>query len=128
MVFVEQPFSNGHMFYFESGEVKFVIVKYGLGNAGDWRRFNDTWDGKNDNYCLEAQNIQPRIVRGFNFIWCQNPEIRDPLGWPTDVERDLNLELAQGFEKGFIIRDSDGATNRRVYLFFNDDTYERVPY
>lgn len=127
ITFVEQPFSNGHMFYFESG-VKFVIVKYGIGNKGTWQSFDDTWDGRNDNHCLEAQDIQPKIVRGFNLIWCKYPDIRDPLGWPLDIERDLNLELAQGFENGFIIRDSDGFSKGLVYIFFNNGTYERVPY
>jgi hypothetical protein len=127
IIFVEQPFSNGHMFYFESG-VKFVIVKYGTGDSGTWQSFDDQWDGRTENHCLEAQNIQPRIVRGFNLVWCNHSAIREPLGWPLDVEKDLNLELAQGFTNGFIIRDSDGFTNRKVYLFFNDDTYLRVPY
>lgn len=127
-VFVEQPFSQGHMFYFESGPVRFVIVKYGIGSSGTWQSFNDNWDGRNDNHCIEAQEIQPRIVRGFNLIWCTHLEIREPLGWPTDVEKDLNLELSQGFENGFLVRDSDGYTNRLVYMFFNDGTYQRVPY
>ncbi len=127
VVFVEQPFSNGHMFYFESG-VKFIIVKYGAGDSGNWVSFDDQWDGRNDNHCVEAQDIEPRIVRGFNLIWCTHPEIREPLGWPQDVERDLNLEMAQGFENGFIIRDSDGFTNRKVYLFFHNGTYQRVSY
>jgi len=128
IVLVEQPFSNGHMFYFESGSMKFVIVKYGTGTEGSWRWFDDQWDGRNDNHCFEAQEIEPRIVRGFNLIWCTYPEIRDPLGWPLDIERDLNLELAQGFENGFILRDSDGYTHDLVYVLFHDGTYERVRY
>jgi hypothetical protein len=127
IVFVEQPFSDGHMFYFESG-IKLIIVKYGTGTSGTWQSFDDKWDGRNENHCVEAQDIQPKIVRGFNLIWCTHPEIREPLGWPLDVERDLNLELAQGFENGFIIRDSDGYTRGMVYIFFNDGTYERVRY
>lgn len=127
IIFIEQPFSNGHMFYFESG-VKFIIVKYGTGNNGNWVQFDDQWDGRNDNYCIESQNIEPRIVRGFNLIWCNHPEIREPLGRPLDIERDLNLEMAQGFEKGFIIRDSDGFTKQLVYLFLHNGTYIRVSY
>jgi len=105
-----------------------VIVKYGTGNNGLWQDFDDIWDGQNENHCVEAQDIQPRIVRGFNLIWCTHPEIREPLGWPLDIERDLDLELAQGFENGFIIRDSDGASRRLAYIFFLDGTYIREQY
>ena len=128
MVLVEQPFSDGHMFYIQSGDSNFAFVKYGTGMSGRWEAFEDQWDGRNDNHCFDAQNIEPKIVRGFNLVWCNYPEIRDPLGWPLDVERDLNLELAQGFEHGFLLRDSDGYTNDMVYAFFFDGTYERVPY
>ena len=116
------------MFFFGSGDVKLVIVKFGVGKNGYWQAFSDTWDGRNDNHCMEAQEIQPKIVRGFNLIWCTHPEIREPLGWPLDIEKDFDLELAQGFENGFIIRDSDGFMNDLVYLFYDDGTYERVRY
>ena len=128
VTFVEQPFESGHMFFFQSGSMKFVFVQYGAGTSGTWVSFDDAWDGRNDNNCFEAQDIQPRILRGFNYIWCTHPEIREPLGRPVDVERDLDLEMVQGFDKGFIVRDSDGYTRGLVYVFFYKGTWERVPY
>ncbi|MCB0209254.1 MAG: hypothetical protein KDJ52_07985 [Anaerolineae bacterium] len=126
-LFVEQPFSFGHLFYFESKDIEFIIAKYGQGDSGPWRLFDD-FDNFPDSYsCPEPQDIQPKIVNGFKHIWCVYPEIRDLLGWPLDIERDLDIELTQGFDNGFIVRDSDGFTNGMVYLFFYDDTYERVP-
>jgi hypothetical protein len=64
-------------------------------------------------------------------VWCDEPGVRDKLGWATDREYGFGppVDLIQGFDGGIILRDSDGYTNKKAYVLFNDDnTFVRVPY
>lgn len=142
--FVEQPFQNGHMFFFSSGPVNFVIVKYGTTGegqpgSGNWQSFSsEAWSGKDENFCDAGNGLDPPIYDNFNKVWCFESGVRDRIGYPKDIDSRLRAKLygadnsqhvlAQGFDNGFILRDSDGVNNHLVYVFFNNETYVRDYY
>jgi hypothetical protein len=129
--FVEQPFNNGHMFFFSSHPVHFVIVKYGVARGGEtgngaWQKFDsEPWTGGDENFCIEGQGLPYPIYDNFNRVWCANPAVRSDLVSPRGVDsrvwaRETGADnsqhvLTQGFENGFILRDSDGAANKIAY-------------
>jgi hypothetical protein len=142
--FNEQWFEKGHMFFFSSGSVHFVIVAYGMTKKGEtgrgtWQQISsEPWSGRDENFCDAGGTLDPPVYDSFNKVWCNNPSIRPQLGGPTQhdslkLERifgtaNVKLMLAQGFANGFIYRDSDGNTFRKAYIFFNNGTYIRDSY
>jgi hypothetical protein len=142
--FVEQPFDKGHMFFFSSGSINFVIVKYGTANSGDigkgtWQSFDsEPWSGKDENFCFEGQGLPYPIYDNFDRVWCAEPNVRARLGNPRNVDsrvwaketgaNNAQHVLAQGFDKGFILRDSDGAAHRLAYVFLRNGNYIREQY
>lgn len=142
--FVEQPFDKGHMFFFSSAPLYLVIVKYGTAGAGEtgkgtWQQFkSEPWSGKDENFCFEGQGLPYPVYDNFNRVWCQDSTVRSGLGNPRGVDsrvwaRETGADnsqhvLAQGFDDGFILRDSDGAAHRLAYVFFWNGTYIREQY
>lgn len=142
--FVEQSFDKGHMFFFSSGPVNFVIVKYGVVGSGEtgsgtWQSFDSgPWSGKDENFCFEGQGLPYPIYDSFNQAWCADPNVRSGLGNPKSVDsrvwaRETGADnsqhvLAQGFDNGFILRDSDGASHGLAYIFFQNGNYVRERY
>jgi hypothetical protein len=142
--FVEQPFDKGHMFFFSSAPLYLVIVKYGIAGAGEtgkgtWQQFkSEPWSGKDENFCFEGQGLPYPVYDNFNRVWCQDSTVRSGLGNPRGVDsrvwaRETGADnsqhvLAQGFDDGFILRDSDGAAHRLAYVFFWNGTYIREQY
>lgn len=116
---------------FDYTDVKLILATFDQG--GKWALYNDAWrEGEPQESCTVAVPeglYQP--FWGFGRVWCNEPGVRDRLGWAIDREYgfDPPVDLIQGFNGGIIFRDSDGYTNRKVYVLFNDDnTFVRVPY
>ena len=59
--------------------------------------------------------VQP--IRGFGGVWCDNPEIREAIGWGVEKERSVQGAV-QEFDNGFIMRTGDPT---KVYVLFRDD-------
>ncbi len=122
----EQPFQNGHMFWSKDAQLYLVTIGE---SSGTWQLFpedNSIWnEGMPQLSCnvqVPSGLVQP--VRGFGGIWCTHSDIREPIGWGTDVERGFEngIDFIQGFEDGVIFRDSDGHTRGLAYVMFWDDT------
>lgn len=142
--FIEQWFQGGHMFFFDSPPVHFVITKYGTvengqSGTGTWQSFaSDPWSGKDENFCNEGIGLEFPIYDNFNRVWCSEPGVREKLVSPKDIDSRLRARLygsdnsqyvlAQGFDNGFILRDSDGVSNGLAYVFLNSGTYIRDYY
>jgi hypothetical protein len=62
-----------------------------------------------------ANLVQP--INAFGGVWCDNPEIREALGWGLAKERSVGASI-QEFERGIIIRDEDQS---KAYILFGDD-------
>jgi hypothetical protein len=61
-------------------------------------------------------------VHAFGGVWCDNPHIRQSLGFATAPERGVGGAI-QEFEDGFVLRNDDPS---QVYVLFRDDeTYVR---
>lgn len=129
----EQPFQNGHMFWSE--DAQFYLITIG-NKSGTWYLFpedDSIWkEGMPQLSCevdVPAGLFQP--VRGFGGIWCSHSDIREKIGWGTDIERGFKdgIDLVQGFENGIIFRDSDGYNRGTAYvLFWEDMTFVKESY
>ncbi|NIV38043.1 MAG: hypothetical protein GWN58_54105, partial [Anaerolineae bacterium] len=53
-------------------------------------------------------------ISGFGRLWCENPEIREEIGFATAAEVEAFENSLQEFERGYILRDS----NDYIYLLF----------
>ena len=70
--------------------------------------------------------------RGFRVAWCYLCDRVARIGWGLAGERGFGPgygdPLVQGFDGGLIFRDSEGKTQRQVYILFADGTFVRVGY
>lgn len=113
------------MFWSKYGQLYLVVIG---DNSGSWFFFSEDespWkDGMPPISCeveVPAGLYQP--IRGFGGLWCANLDIREQIGWATDIERGFEngRDLIQGFEGGIVFRDSDGFNRGLAYVLFWDD-------
>lgn len=107
---VTQSFERGVMFW--RGDSRQI---YALASNGQYWQTPDTWDESmppNDPaFSPPAGLLQP--VRGFGFVWRNNPAIRDALGWATMQESQYS-SFWQDFERGAMLLGENG----RIYALF----------
>lgn len=125
--FAEQPFENGFMFWSQILDV-FVVV---IGDKeGTWHLIKKE-ELKNvtpDVACQpDTKPASPDLVQpisGFGAIWCERKDIQRAIGWGLTKEYGVENNLLQQFERGSLLRASDGG----VYVLFAADkqTYIKV--
>jgi hypothetical protein len=103
LTLVIQPFQNGVMIWRESKE----IYALGVGNA--FYKVSDTW---NETLPANDPALNPpaglaQPVRGFGYVWRNNPSIRNGLGWALSGEQRVD-GYWQEFERGFMIAAANG--------------------
>lgn len=93
----EQPFEHGNMLWrHDKGRI------YVLYNTGGWHWFFDTWQEGEAPYSCQVEGpasglLQP--IRGFGRLWCEQPEVREGMGWAT-LEEWGTQGTVQDFEEG----------------------------
>jgi hypothetical protein len=121
------------MFWRADNDWAYVAYEEG-GRTGTYHAFTGLWSEGDPDFSCQASPppgfYQPK--RGFGAVWCLLDAERGPAGWALAEEQGFGPghgdPLVQDFEGGFIFRDSDGTTRGLVYLFFDDNTFVRVPY
>lgn len=93
-----QPFQTGHMIWRENDEAVYVFV------SGDgWTRFDDDWD---DQTYSTIRGTPPdgfqAPVRGFGYLWENEDDVYNDLGWATAEERGF-CAVFQQFAEGFLL-------------------------
>jgi hypothetical protein len=132
------------MFFFSNPPVHLVFVKFGVAKPGEtgqgsWQPYpSKPWAGLDENICAAGDGLEPPVYDNFNIVWCSSENLRKQLGQPKDLDalkrakvmgaENVRLILLQSFERGFILRDSDGATRRLAYIFLNNGAYVREGY
>lgn len=140
----EQWFERGHMFFVGNTPANIVLVKYGVAKPGEmgqgnWQPYpSKPWTSLDENTCAAGDGLEPPVYDNFNVVWCSQETLRQQLGQPKELDalkrakisgaENARLLLAQIFERGLILRDSDGATRRLAYIFLNNGTYVREGY
>lgn len=116
----EQVFERGLMLWREADRA--VLVLY---NDGSWLRFVDRWQEGMSIYACEvtppANSLRPQ--RGFGLIWCEEPGVKEGLGWAVGGEKGYT-DAWQVFDNGEIIALSG---QRAIYALFSDGTYRMYP-
>jgi DNA-binding beta-propeller fold protein YncE len=113
-----QAFQNGELFWFDA--TRQILILYA---DGTWTIVDDQWrEGMPDLGCDAAppQGLwQP--IRGFGLAWCQEPGLRERLGWALGSEQAFE-SLYQAFAGGSLI------THPRGGAFWLDrgGTYYRI--
>lgn len=116
--FAEQPFERGRMFW--AGASGQFVVTVGV-DTGSWYIFDrPVWpqDPEEIPCQIDVPETLYKPVRGFGGLWCTQAEIRQAIGFATDVEFEVeNGNLLQEFESGIMVRDSQGF----IYILFISD-------
>ncbi|MBI5877334.1 MAG: serine/threonine protein kinase [Chloroflexi bacterium] len=145
--FNEQRFDRGHLFLYNDGAPYFVLITYGTPNEDDrgdgtWeKRDGEAWSGRDEGYCDEANPDPPKnypVYDIFAKVFCLDKPVQFRLGWGREYDSRKQLQLfgkgniqkmqLQFFQRGVILRDSDGETHRLVYVLRDNGTYTREPY
>jgi hypothetical protein len=117
----EQVFENGHMFWRLDTSRIYVIYEEGS-KAGTYQAFDNSWQEGDPAYSCEttppAGFEQP--IRGFGVVWCQLGGPDADIGWALGPEAGFGPgngdPLVQDFERGLILRDSDGTRTGMAYV------------
>lgn len=92
-----------------------------------WGQYADTWPGEADYSCAAAEaNGELGPVRGFGYLWCNNPALQTRLGAAVDLERGSGgnapfLEV-QFFQGGLMLYLPQ---RNQVYVMFNQGDWQR---
>jgi hypothetical protein len=78
----EQPFEAGYMIWVEAQALIYVL--FADGASPHWHIYADTWNG--EPLCDAAPPGHSQPERGFGKVWCDEPGVRDRLGWATAPE------------------------------------------
>ena len=103
-----QPFQKGHMIWRENDDAVFVFE-----NGATWARHDDDWD---DQAYTSVRGTPPEglqaPVRGLGYLWENEDEVFNGLGWATAGERGFCASFQQ-FETGYLlVSDSSTASCR----------------
>jgi serine/threonine-protein kinase len=130
----EQPFDNGHMFWRQDNDGAYVVYEQG-DLSGSYQAFTGAWSEGDPEYSCAASpppgKVQPK--RGFGAVWCQLGGPSAPIGWALAEEVGFGPgngdPIVQDFERGVILRDSDGTSKGQAYVFFGETaTFVRASY
>jgi hypothetical protein len=82
----EQHFEHGVMIWI--GEENHIYVLFEDGNSPQWNAYQDEWSlgmlESDPTLSPPPSLMQP--VRGFGFVWREQPSVKDRLGWATNQE------------------------------------------
>ena len=107
----EEDFAGGRTFWREDND-RFIYVLFA---NNTWRLYRGDWQEGDAEYTCGQPPSPPTPRRGFGWVWCTYPEVRQGLGNATNYEWG-NHNRVQDFSGGLAIR----ATNGRVYLLLNN--------
>ena len=82
----EQPFEDGFMVWVEEQDAIYVLFDDDVFSPR-WAMYADTWQ-EGDPLC-DPGPIPPGVYqpqRGFGKVWCEEAEVRERLGWATQLE------------------------------------------
>jgi hypothetical protein len=116
----EQAFEHGSMLWRQADRTIWVFF-----NDGQWRSFADRWqEGAPDTGCEATPPgglQQPK--RGFGLVWCQEPGVKEGLGWATGGEVSSSADW-QPFEGGQIMVST---VRSLVLALFSDGHFAEYP-
>jgi len=130
----EQRFQNGHMFWRQDSDDIYVVYEQGA-LVGTYQTFPDSWSEGDPPYACPASPPPDRLqpIRGFGVVWCSLGGPNVAIGWGMEEEAGFwagsGDPLVQDFERGAILRDSNGTTQGLAYVLFSSiGTFVRVSY
>jgi hypothetical protein len=130
----EQLFENGHMFWRQDSDDIYIVYEQGA-LVGTYQTFPDAWSEGDPVYACAATPPAGRYqpIRGFGVVWCNMGGPNVAIGWGLEEEAGFwpgsGDPLVQDFERGVILRDSDGTTRGLAYVLFSGTgTFVRVSY
>jgi len=118
VIVAEQEFENGRMFYLDPRREIWVMTYSDDSQlSGVWTQYNDTWQegmAEMDSELVPPAENLAQPIRGFGFLWRENPEIRDALGWAVDSE--FGHVTTYRYESGGEIVDGEYIRSPGVHL------------
>jgi len=122
----EQVFQRGRMFWQQDGGAIHILFHTGANNrTGNYQIELDMYvEGDPEDACPEGEAPPAGLfkpVRGFNWHWCNTPNVRNGLGWAVAEERGYSA-VWQVFENGHAFQSLGG----HVFIFYHDGTWVYV--
>lgn len=133
--FARQYFEQGVMYWWDSPEeADYVWVLAAstpnLDRGERWSRHVDAWAGGEPHSCEEAlSNGEMGPLHGFGQVWCDQPDVRQQLRAPRELERGSGgtppFGRVQFYQGGVML---DNPINREVYVLFDQGDWLRFGY
>lgn len=115
--FAEQPFENGSMFWSQQpSDIVLVLTDESKPTWYEFRGWSFVANGSKCGPEFTPNPGQVLPINAFGGVWCDNPEIRQTLGFATQKERGMGGAI-QEFERGFIFRNDNQS---QVNILFKD--------
>jgi hypothetical protein len=117
----EQVFQGGRMLWKRDRDLAYILFN----DSGTYMVLDDPYvEGDPDDACPELGDAPAGLfkpVRGFNRQWCNNPHVRDGLGWALEKEAGYDATW-QEFENGLAL------SNRAEHIFvlYEDNTWQYI--
>jgi hypothetical protein len=114
----EQSFQHGRMFW--QADTDLVSILFDA-NGTFWAEPDRYVDGDPEDICPDAGGAPEGLfkpVRGFNWHWCNTPNVRASLGWALGQETGYDA-LWQPFESGYVLQ---GRANH-LFVFYANGTW-----
>jgi hypothetical protein len=107
----EQPFEAGYMLWIDEQSRIYVLFDDDV-SSPRWAIYPDTWED-GDELCdvVEPPPGYSQPERGFGKVWCEEPTVRDRLGWATADEIGYETAVQSTYGPQYVatyIRAADG--------------------
>lgn len=112
------PFEGGQMLWRGDSDTIYV-----LNNDGSWAAYPNEWREGDPAFSCGEENNPPTPVRGFGWVWCERPGVRETMGAVRAAEIGDNASPVQDFDGGTILAAPWGS----LFVFrVQGGTWERV--
>ena len=114
----EQGFQHGRMFWQEDTDLVSILFD---ANSTYWVEPDRYVEGNPDDICPDAGGAPEGLfkpVRGFNWHWCNTPNVRASLAWALAQEAGYDT-LWQPFESGYVLQ----SRANHLFVFYANGTW-----
>jgi hypothetical protein len=117
----EQVFQRGRMLWKEDQDVAYILFN----ESGTYQVKDSPYtEGDPEDACPELGDAPEGLVkpvRGFNRQWCDDPAVRDGLGWALEEEAGFYTTW-QPFEHGLVLL----SRANHVFILYDDGTWDYI--
>ncbi len=132
--YAKEYFQWGFMFWWESLQKPHPIWVIPMADRSDnsgekWMQFEDLWDGNKPLYACPEAGPPDGPQSGFGLVWCQQPGVKELIGFPREKEFGSGGVGQRGevqfFQHGIMLQNP---ANREIWTLINNGGWRRFNY